>query len=365
MAGLSRWLSIFGVAALTMGANAPAAVDGNIPRYDHIIVIIEENHSYDQIIGNPDAPNLNRLARTYGLASNFYGEVHPSEPNYVAMIGGSTFGIRDDDAWYCGPGSDDPYCPNAKQPDYAKHTIFARSLVNQLDEHGLTWKGYYESIPAAGSMAVYHPAADTPVPGMPNQLYASKHNGFMNFAAVQSDPDRGKKIVGLDRLSRDLANGEVPNYAHVVPNQCNEMHGLTGPDVPDDCLFKNDRGRIARADAVIGKLVGEIQASSVWSGPGNTAIIVTWDEDDNPKVKTGTQGCCGYDPASAANFGGGHIPTIVITNHGPRGVADDTSYNHYSLLRTIEEAFGIHEYLNHANDTAAGVRSLNKLFAAP
>ena len=68
-------------------------------------------------------------------------------------------------------------------------------------------------------------------------------------------------------------------------------------------------------------------------------------------------------PEAPSNYGGGHIPTLVITNHGPRGVADDTPYNHYSLLRTIEDAFGIDEHLGHAAETDKGVVSMTPLFA--
>jgi hypothetical protein len=234
--------------------------------------------------------------------------------------------------------------------------------MDQLKERGLTWKGYYENLPAPGSKAVYWPDERHPVRGRPTELYAVKHTGFLQFRAVQDDPALATKIVGFDRLNRDLRRGQVPSYAHIVPNQCNEMHGRDGHKVPSDCRFDNDQGRIARGDKAIGALVAKIQASPIWSAPGNTAIVITWDEDDDPPQKTGTQGCCGYDPASPANFGGGHIPTIVITNHGPRGVSDDTPYNHYSLLRTTEDAFCIGEHLGHAADTAAGVKSMVKLF---
>jgi hypothetical protein len=154
----------------------------------------------------------------------------------------------------------------------------------------------------------------------------------------------------------------MPSYAHIVPNQCNDMHGRDGPNVPADCRFDDDAGRIARADQAIGALVRRIQSSPVWSAPGNHAIVITWDEDDDPQEKKGRQGCCGFDAGSPANFGGGHIPTIVITNRGPRGLADDTFYNHYSLLRTTEDAFCIGEYLGHANDAAASVKSMTRLF---
>jgi phosphatidylinositol-3-phosphatase len=334
---------------------------GQVPRYEHILVIIAENHGYRQIIGNPHAPNLNRLAKAYGVATKFYGEVHPSKANYIAMLGGDTFGIHDDDAFYCRSGSADPYCEKADEiAPYVDHTVTARSLADQLDEQHLTWKGYYEDLPSPGSKAIYHPDPQHPVAGRPTELYASKHNGFIQFRSVQNDPALASKIVGFDRLYRDLARGRIPNYAHIVPNQCNEMHGRDGPNVPPDCRFDNEEGRIARGDKAIGRLVARIQASPIWKDRRNTAIVVTWDEDDDPDEKKGTQGCCGFDPASPANFGGGHIATLVITNHGPRGLTDDTPYNHYSLLRTTEDAFCIGEYLGHANDAA--VKSMTRLF---
>ena len=334
-----------------------------IPRYDHILLIIAENHGYRQIIGNRNAPNLNRLAKAYGSATNFFGEVHPSKANYIAILGGDTFGIHDDDAWYCRSGSTDRYCEGAGTiTPYVDHTVTARSLMDQLDEHHLAWKGYFEDLPTPGSKAIYNPDAQHPVAGRPSDLYASKHNGFIQFRSVQNDPALASKIVGFDRLFQDLARGQVPNYAHIVPNQCNEMHGRDGPNVPTSCRYDNDNGRIARGDKMIGRLVARIQASPIWSAPRNSAIVITWDEDEDPPKKSGPQGCCGFDPNSPANFGGGHIPTIVITNHGPRGLADDTPYNHYSLLRTTEDAFCIREYLGHANDAAAGMKSMTRLF---
>ena len=331
--------------------------------YSRILVIIEENHGYGQIIGNPNAPNINRLANTYGLATNFYAEVHPSEANYVAMIGGGTFGIYDDDAQYCKPGGTDRYCPHASRGDYADHTITIRSLIDQLNEQGLSWKGYYEDIPAPGSKAIY--SGGSPATTRPDQLYAAKHNGFINFAIVQNDPQLASKIVGFDQLAADLASGDVPNYGHVVPDQCNEMHGLDGPNVPADCRYANDPGLISRGDQKIGDLVGQIQASPAWAAKDNFAIVITWDEDDGPHHTTAgglVEGCCGFDSASIANNGGGHIATIVITNHGARGVIDDTPYNHYSLLRTTEDALGIAEHLNLAGDATHGVRSMKPLF---
>jgi phosphatidylinositol-3-phosphatase len=348
-------------ATVSYAVKAPASV----PRYEHIFLIIEENRSYGEIIGEQSiAPNINRLARDYGVATQFYAEVHPSEANYIAMLGGDTFGIHDDDAFYCKPSSTDAYCPGSEKAGYVNHSVSQRSLVDQLEEHNLSWRGYMESIPTAGSGVARWPSSDQP--GVPAEIYAVKHNGFMTFSRVQGDPKLAQKIVGFDTLYGDLEAGTMPNYAHIVPNQCNEMHGREeGPQTPEDCRKSNTPGLIKRGDKMVGELVDKIMHSSVWKKRENVAIVITFDENGKAERNQGPQGCCGYDPASAANFGGGRIPTIVISNHGVRGVVDPTPYNHYSLLRTTEVAFGIHEFLGHAADRAAGVVEMAPLFAVP
>jgi phospholipase C len=345
------------------GAAAAPALEG-IPRYDHIFVIIAENKSFERMTAHPEwAPNLGRLAARYGSATHFYAETHPSEPNYVAMVGGDTFGIRDDDAYYCKPGMKDPFCGKTERPGYVDHSIAARSLADQLAEHHLSWKSYEEDLPEPGSLAPRWPNADSPVPGKPFALYAAKHNGFINFASVHdaSESERAAHLVGFDALDADLALGNLPNFATIVPNQCNDMHGLSGADVPPDC--HGTEALIRRGDAEIGMLTDKIMQSPAWRH-GNSAIVITFDENDGASREGAPQGCCGYDPASPANFGGGQIMTLVITNHGPHPMADPTPYNHYSLLRTIEDAFGISEHLGHAADSDKGVVAMTPLFAA-
>lgn len=349
-------------AVATSAAPARAAM----PRYTHILVIVAENKGYDLVLGpRTAAPNLKRLALRYGLASQFFAEGHPSEGNYVAMLAGDTFGIHDDDAYYCKPGTRDTWCTKSRRADYVDHTLSARSLMDQLKERGLTWKAYMESLPAPGSLVVRWPTADRPVAGLATQLYAAKHNGFVNFRNVQQDPERAAKIVDFDALYHELDRGELPNYAQIVPNQCNDMHGRdAGTDVPVDCRKTNVRALVARGDRVIATVVGHIMASAAWGASENCAIVITFDENDKEERTGPDQGCCGNDPGSAANSGGGRIPTIVITNHGPRGVIDNTPYSHYSLLRTTEAAFGIDEYLGHAADEGKGVVLMTPLFAA-
>ena len=151
-----------------------------------------------------------------------------------------------------------------------------------------------------------------------------------------------------------------PITAHIILNQCNDMHGLWSHGALADCA---DAGAVVRrGDAAIGGIVDRIMAAPLWAKAANAAIVITWDESSGNAA--GEHGCCGYEPGSAANFGGGHIPTIVITNHGPRHVVDAEPYNHYSLLRTTEEAFGIGDYLGFAGASDKGVKAMTPLFAA-
>jgi phosphatidylinositol-3-phosphatase len=351
---LGLMLGVIGMTASVQATpieRAAPVANRAIPPYKHLFVIIAENKVYEQIIGSPKAPRLNQLAKTYGLASRFYGVIHPSEGNYAAMLGGSNFGIHDDDAFYCQAGSTDQFCRHANRPNYVNHTIDRKNLTDQLTEKGLTWKGYFEDLPSPGSKAVVYPDAK-------RALYAVKHNGFMNYKAVQDDPQIAQKIVGFDQLATDLKTGNLPNYSHIILNQCNDMHGL------EEC--PNTDQLIQQGDAEIGKLVDRIMASAIWAASANSAIVITFDEDNYAlSNKPEDQGCCGFEPESATNYGGGHIATIVVTNHGPRGVVDATPYNHYSLLRTTEDAFGIAEYLNAAGDTNKGVQSMMPLFVVP
>lgn len=336
----------------------PAGLEG-VPRYDHIFVIIDENRDAAEIHDPRVAPNIARLARTFGDATRFYGETHPSEPNYVALVGGDTFGIYDDDPYYCRAASTRPLCEGAKGEGYPDHTVHARQIGDQLSEKGLSWKGYYGALPAPGSMVA--------IAGDPaffdgtkkSATYASKHSGFLNFADVQADPKRAQRIVGFDQLDRDLAANALPNFALIVPDQCDDMHGLKGARVPADCLEADKLPLIRRGDRVTGELVRKIQATRAWKSRQNVAIVITFDEGGQGSGG----GCCGVTPNARSNFGGGLIPTIVITNHGPRGVKDATPYNHYALLRTIEDAFGISEHLRRAALTKQGVVPMRRLFA--
>src|SRR5499427_8920331 len=284
-----------------------------IPRYNHIVEIMMENTSYSTIIGNPLAPNLNALANTYGLATNYWGVTHPSEPNYVANIGGSFFGIQDDNQFYCTPAmaTTDVNCGGTT----VDHTITAPSLAGQLTSAGMTWRGYFQSMPAvpASGVIMTGPNANGPYtfkyPSNAIALYASKHNPFVNFTDSQNDL---ANMVPDTQLATDLASGDLANYSLIVPDQCHDMHGTGG------CgdLIKD-------GDTYVGNAVSAIMSSNVWR-TGRNAIVITYQNNQSP-------------------------------------ITDNTPYNHYSLLLSMEDAFGL-PCLANACDSADGVVPMTKLF---
>ena len=317
--------AIAGAAFILAPAVSSAGVahheDHGIPRYNHIVEIMMENTSFSTIIGNSLAPNINALASKYGLATDYFGVTHPSEPNYVANVGGSFFGIQDDNQFYCTPAlaSTDPNCAGTS----VNHTLTAPNLATQLTAAGKTWKGYFQNLPPIPSSGVVMtgPNANGPYtfkwPSNTDALYASKHNPFVNFTGTQTAL---ANMVPDTQLGADLATGHLPNYGFVVPDQCHDMHGIGA------CGDENTL--ISTGDTYVGTVVSMIMHSEAWEH-GRNAIVITWDEDDfSDSGKPGT-GCCGADP------GGGHVVTIVITNRSHKHVVDNTPSNHYSLLLSL------------------------------
>ncbi len=341
-------VAIAGVAWMaTPGVGSASTGSATIPAYQHIVEIMMENQSYGTIIGNAQAPNINALANQYGLATNYYGVTHPSEPNYMAAVAGSYFGVQDDNQFFCTPAlaATEPaswQCGGTT----VDHTVNAQSIADQLTAAGMTWKGYFQTLPAlTGPVVKLGPNANGPYtfkyPSASNALYASKHNPFVNFTGTQ---DALANMVSDTQLATDLSSGTLPNYSLIVPNQCNDMHGTGG------C---GTTSLITLGDQYVANAVNQVMSSQVWK-EGNNAIVITWDEDDFSDAGQPGTGCCGANP------GGGHVVTIVIRNHGNGAhVVDNTAYNHYSLLRTMETAFRV-SCLAHACDSS--VTTMNPLF---
>jgi hypothetical protein len=297
--------AIAALAATICGAGAmiaPGAANAAaFPHYNHVFLMVEENHNYEQIIGNPAAPVINALASDYGSATNYRGVADPSEPSYVAMLGGSAFGIEDDEPYFW-PG----------------HTINAQNLMSQIEGAGLSWAGYYQGMNYSGYRGYCFPAKCNGIPDSDTQ-YVAKHNGVVNFEDMHTPQNYAKQHPYRD-LASALQSGEVANFNYIVPDECHDMHGA-----PPWCLDSNepatveDNYLVSTGDAFVRETIDEITSSPVWE-QGTNAIVLTFDEGE---------------------FATDQIPAIVITNHGPRGVTDATPYNHYSLLRSVEEAFGL------------------------
>jgi hypothetical protein len=157
----------------------------------HVAVIVLENEGYAQIIGSRQAPFLNFLASRYGLATESFAIAHPSLPNYLALTGGSTFGIASDCTACSAPGG---------------------GLAAQLSGAGVSWRAYMEGLP--------HPC----VLGAGAGEYAKKHDPFAYYTAIASDRALCDRIVPLDRLAADERAGTLPRLAWISPNLCHDMH---------------------------------------------------------------------------------------------------------------------------------------------
>jgi phosphatidylinositol-3-phosphatase len=178
------------VAAAVLSCTA-ARADGGVPGFRHVVVITFENKEQDQVVGSSSAPTFTAMARRYAQLTNYEAVAHPSLPNYLALISGSTHGIHSD-CTSCG--------------------IDGRNLADTLGSAGRSWKAYAEGLPRAGWTGAFA------------GLYAKKHMPFLYFRDVAMSPARRGRVVPVTQLATDLAADAVPDFALVVPNLCNSMH---------------------------------------------------------------------------------------------------------------------------------------------
>ncbi|QMU70912.1 alkaline phosphatase family protein [Streptacidiphilus sp. P02-A3a] len=237
----------------------------SIPQYSHVVVVMEENHSYSDIIGDTsDAPYINSLASQGALLTSSFGVTHPSEPNYMALFSGSTDGLTADT------------CP-----------VSAGSTANlgsELLGAGYTFKGYSEGLPKTGSTTCT------------SGNYARKHSPWINFSNVPTSDS-------LPFSSFPTNYSSLPTLSFVIPNLNDDMHN----------------GTINEADTW---LKSNISAYATWAKANNSLLIVTWDEDDYTENN--------------------QIPTIFVGASVNQGDYDET-VNHYNLLATLEQMYGLTE----------------------
>src|SRR5260221_13258630 len=210
------WLVVlaFVFSPASVGVKADSGDDDG--GFHHVFVIMMENTGFNTLIGNFNAPFTNYLAATAGLASNYFGVAHPSQPNYIAATSGSTNGVTSD----------------------SNTTINVQNIVDQLESHQKTWKAYMQSLSLCNANLLASSCG--------NQLYERKHNPFISYQDVQSSPSRLDNIMDFSQLASDLANDTVPDYSWISPDQCHDMHGRGGGGATDPRDFSQVDPPIAR-----------------------------------------------------------------------------------------------------------------------
>jgi hypothetical protein len=255
-------LVLFAILAGRATAAAP------VPSFDHIVVIVFENKESPSVLGNRAAPTFNAYARRYARLTRYYGVTHPSLPNYLALVSGSTQGITND-CTVC--------------------VVDAMSLADSVEASGRTWKTYLEGLPAPGYL------------GATSGRYAKKHNPFAYFRNIAADPSRRARLVPLSQLGADVRAKALPSLSLVVPDLCHSMH---------DCS-------VSTGDAWLRGQVGRFLQLP------KTVVFVLFDEG------TSTFG------------GGGHTAALALGKTVRPHSRFTGVTNHYGVLRTIEQAWGL------------------------
>jgi len=263
------------------------------------MVIMMENETFSAVIGNPSLPYLNgALAGHYLVLQQAFAVGHPSLPNYLELLSGSTWGVSSD----CAPGSG---CQGGA------------NLPAQLDQAGISWAGYMEDMPVAGYTGGDTGGDD----GYGNMLYSQHHNPFVYFPNLESE--LSTHVKPLTNMVSDLNSATPPAFVWVTPNMLDNMHD--GPPTVGDTWLSQQ--------------IPSIQATA-WYRTGG-AIIVLWDEGQ------------ASDTSGIAGGSGGHVAGIVISQALNGSKPDVAPVDDAGILHSIETAYGL-GYLNDATDPAHG-----------
>ena len=213
---------------ITMLATPPPGSFLPVPAFSHAYVIVLENKAYERIVGNSEAPYLNDLVARFGLSQSYQAVAHPSQPNYLALVSGSTQGLRDN----------------------VPHDVTAPTVFDQLERSGRTWRVYAENVPDGCFTGA------TATDGRDGLgTYARKHNPAISFTAISGSATRCANIQDLASFDPAAATLEI-----VIPNLCHDMH---------DCS-------VADGDAWLRRFVPSIIDSAAFRSGG--ALFITFDE---------------------------------------------------------------------------------------
>ena len=236
-----------------------------VPLSKHIVLVLEENHSYSSVIGSSSMPYLNSLANKYALATNYYADTHPSIGNYFMLTTGQI--ITNNDA-YTG-------------------TVTSDNIVRRIITAGKTWKSYAESLPSTGYI------------GGDVYPYCRHHNPFTYFSDVKNSTNERQHLVSFTQFKTDRANNQLPDYSFVIPNKCNDGHDCSLLTA-DNWLKANIAPLLLTApfqtggDGILAIVFDEAATSDTRSGGGHVAAVVV-----GPKVKHGYRSATFYQHQNA------------------------------------------------------------------
>jgi acid phosphatase len=216
------------------------------PQFGHVFIVVEENASYPDVIGNSSMPYFNSLANKWGLATNYYANLHPSIPNYFEMTVGKTLTLNDGETPKSLPVSVD-------------------NVVRQLLAAGKTWKSYAEDLPSAGYT------------GGDSGKYLVRHNPLAYMTDVQNTPAQAQNLVPFSEFAADLPTANLPQYSFIVPNSCNDAHDC--PLTTADTWLKNNidpliNSPVFQKDGLLIIVFDEGNTLDFTQGGGHVAAVV-------------------------------------------------------------------------------------------
>jgi hypothetical protein len=345
----------------------PTLAAAQRPPIRHVFTIILENKSFNETFGpNSLAPYLSEQLTAQGeLLTNYYAIGHNSLANYVALVSGQAPNATTQGD--CQIYQD--FVPSSSvQVDVNGQTagqgcvfpVETKTIVDQLTARQLTWRGYMEDMPAPCT----HPALNTQdqtQTAKPGDQYAARHNPFVYFHSIVDGPTCAENDVPLTQLPIDLAYyAATPNYVFITPNLCHDGH--------DSPCVNGEAGGLVSADAFLRQWVPQILASPAYQRDG--LLLILFDEAEFSGSNPDSSACCNEIPGPNSPLpgitgpGGGRVGAVILSKFVRPGTLVTTPYNHYSLLRTIEDLFAL-DHLGFAGQADANSFGVDVFVAAP
>ena len=321
------------VASSPAFAKAPARGAEGIPRFSHVVVLVLENESATNTWGPASVAHyLNSLVPRGVFASQYFATGHASLDNYIAMVSGqpdqplTASDCIPVNLWLCEQGQ--------------SLMSNGRNLADQLEAKGITWKGYMDGAPSPCFHADYSPTALPPDPYQgdsqkpPAKDYADRHNPFIYFKdIIENDARCRAHVRPFTDMARDIGRNALPAFSFITPDSCHDGH--------DDPCSNGQPGGLVSADKWLSQNLPSL-IDYLWAHHG--LLLITSDESGSSDLA----GCCSGGLLGLLPGFGGRVGLLALSPDITRGRTVTTSYDHMSLLRTIEDSFGITEYLNNA-----------------